>query len=355
MQRETAGIEPAMRDLIMQSRAEVMGGGAAPPPAPSGQPDGQRPEEPALQRTPPPPPPANPDALMPRESAASPAGSESAREDEAFTRMRPDELPPELREYYRSMQGDYTRSKQEIAEQRRAVEALQQQYGGIPEATLELARTVEQLAQTDPLAAADMLIRHGSSIKAAMGQPAGNGEYGAPPAGGIHQATQPYWTGQGNGNGYGDDTYSGDGLGVAPAGQFQPQTDVEAHLYQMVQQSNARLDRWEQMQEARQIQAELADVDRMAGQPLGLADKAKLLTFAKGRGVTLPEAYRLLHHDQLLQAAIARARDEGRETALQLAGLPPTGGGIAPRESAPPEPTDPKEIARLELRRLSGR
>lgn len=48
----------------------------------------------------------------------TPEGTQSAEgttDPDSFTKLDPNALPPELQPFYRSMQGDYTRSKQEIA------------------------------------------------------------------------------------------------------------------------------------------------------------------------------------------------------------------------------------------------
>lgn len=70
------------------------------------------------------------------EQADTPSPEVSAEEgttgesDSFLTHLKPDELPDEMIPYYKSMQGDFTRAKQEQAERARQFEALEQ-YGGV--------------------------------------------------------------------------------------------------------------------------------------------------------------------------------------------------------------------------------
>ena len=51
------------------------------------------------------------------------AGQEKDVSEETFLKsLNPEELSDELKDFYKSMQGDYTRSKQQIAEERRAIQ-----------------------------------------------------------------------------------------------------------------------------------------------------------------------------------------------------------------------------------------
>lgn len=71
----------------------------------------------------------------PEESAGEGTTSE---EDDSFLRhLDPSTLPEELIPYYKSMQGDMTRKAQELAEQRRQYEALEE-FGGVETATQAL-------------------------------------------------------------------------------------------------------------------------------------------------------------------------------------------------------------------------
>lgn len=287
--------EPDIRSLIQESRREVLG--AAP-------------EEGVTT----PLPREDPQTPAPRPDNAEVGISPHATEPEeapSFTRLDPNGLPEPLRESYRSMQGDYTRKMQEIAEEKKRL-------GGIPDTTLEFARTIEQLAATDPQAAARALQAQVDALNQAYG-------------GGHAEPEPPYFD---------------------PETGYQPQTEIEAQLVSRLQQ----LERAQQIQTEREqrarIQGEMAEVHRMNGTPLPVPDQVRVIRYAAERAVTLPEAYRLLNWDTLLQREQARAREEGMTQALQRNGLPPTGGGLSSREAPPPEVTDVKEIAREELRKL---
>lgn len=83
------------------------------------------------------------------QSAQQPvAGSEGTTEvSDSFTGIDPNSLPDEVQPFYKSMQADYTKSKQAIAEERKQFEALEE-FGGV-EAAVEAARFAQALA-TDP-------------------------------------------------------------------------------------------------------------------------------------------------------------------------------------------------------------
>lgn len=71
---------------------------------------------------------------------------EVGTETESFTSLDPNALPEELMPYYKSMQADYTRKTQTIAEQRRALEALD---GVDPTVAVQAVQFVDRL-QSDP-------------------------------------------------------------------------------------------------------------------------------------------------------------------------------------------------------------
>lgn len=62
-------------------------------------------------------------------------------EQEPFSNVNPDELPPELQQIYRSLQGDYTRKTQQLAEQRKVFEQF-----GDPQSIAEAVQLQQQLA-----------------------------------------------------------------------------------------------------------------------------------------------------------------------------------------------------------------
>lgn len=89
---------------------------------------------------------------QPDEQAATPAPeaerqSEEQPSEDSFTHIDPASLPGDLQDIYKSMQGDYTRSKQRIAEYARRYEALEE-YGG-PEVAAEAVEWVASLQNPD--------------------------------------------------------------------------------------------------------------------------------------------------------------------------------------------------------------
>lgn len=81
------------------------------------------------------------------QASESADGSTGTTEQDSFTGIDPNSLPPELLPVYKSMQADYTRGKQGLSEQAQQYAALEE-YGG-PQAALEAAQFATALA-TDP-------------------------------------------------------------------------------------------------------------------------------------------------------------------------------------------------------------
>lgn len=76
-------------------------------------------------------------------------------EPESFTKFNPNDLPEELQPFYRSMQADYTKKTQEIAEIRRQQSAFSDS-GVDPKDALEAAQFFATL-DSDPYAAAEFV------------------------------------------------------------------------------------------------------------------------------------------------------------------------------------------------------
>ena len=76
-------------------------------------------------------------------------------QETTFTNVKPDELPEELQGIYKSLQGDYTRKTQEIAEQRRRAEQASTIYDAIqnrdPQVLRQIADTYGQETVLDAL------------------------------------------------------------------------------------------------------------------------------------------------------------------------------------------------------------
>ena len=78
---------------------------------------------------------------------AAEGSTEGATEQDSFSNIDPNSLPPELQAQYRSMQADYTRKTQSVAERSKQFDALEE-FGGA-EAALEAVKFTQALA-TDP-------------------------------------------------------------------------------------------------------------------------------------------------------------------------------------------------------------
>jgi hypothetical protein len=84
-------------------------------------------------------------------------------ETESFTKFDPSTLPDDLQSVYRSMQGDYTRKTQEIAELRRSFESFSE-TGVDPKDALEAAQFFSRL-DSDPYAAAEFVQNMSSRLE----------------------------------------------------------------------------------------------------------------------------------------------------------------------------------------------
>lgn len=78
------------------------------------------------------------------------AESTGATETDSFTAVDFDELPAELQGYAKSLQGDYTRKTQKLAEERKRYEALTE-YGGV-EVALEAVQFAQNLSSNPEFA-----------------------------------------------------------------------------------------------------------------------------------------------------------------------------------------------------------
>ena len=69
-------------------------------------------------------PPADPVTPEGESQAATPEPTDAPAEVDSFTKLDPNTLPPEVQPYYKSMQADYTRKRQEEAERAKLYESL---------------------------------------------------------------------------------------------------------------------------------------------------------------------------------------------------------------------------------------
>mgnify|MGYP003340937569 CR=1 FL=1 len=100
------------------------------------------------------------EAELPDEMEGNAVGDSTGVEDhqvepESFTKFNPNDLPEELQPFYRSMQADYTKKTQEIAEIRRQQSAFSDS-GVDPKDALEAAQFFATL-DSDPYAAAEFV------------------------------------------------------------------------------------------------------------------------------------------------------------------------------------------------------
>jgi len=83
----------------------------------------------------------------PQEQPPAPAAQPAPPQEDSFTGIDPNAIPDELKPLARSLQGDYTRKMQAVAEERKQFEAIEQ-FGGV-NAAAEAIQFVTALA-TDP-------------------------------------------------------------------------------------------------------------------------------------------------------------------------------------------------------------
>lgn len=114
---DTAGATEAIESAGGLENLMARDAGVEPSPQPQAVPEGTPSPTPSQYR--------GPDGrfAQPPQEVAPPAASEAPAE-EAFTNVDPNSLPPELQGIYRSMQADYTRKTQEVAEYRRIASEL---------------------------------------------------------------------------------------------------------------------------------------------------------------------------------------------------------------------------------------
>lgn len=87
-----------------------------------------------------------PQTVEPSPSQGVEPGAAPAEPVDSFTPINPDDLPDELKPLARQLQADYTRKTQQIAEQRKAFEAL----GDVEPSRLQEAYEFTQNLQNDP-------------------------------------------------------------------------------------------------------------------------------------------------------------------------------------------------------------
>lgn len=244
------------------------------------------------------PPPSPTDSGAPADTAA--ATGEGAAQPEGEQPFRWENVPPELEPLAKQFQGDYTRKATELAEQRKAFEAQQQQLAGWS--------ALQQLAHEDPAQAAALLQQYAAQLS--RGVQAGAAE------------TDPY-----------------DGA--------EPVTETERLLVEEVRALRSWRQEQEQIHQRQSLreqyaalEAEFGKIEAAVGRAIPFEERERIAAHCKQNGIhSVTAGYRDLHWD----AEIGRARQSGRDEASTVvqakaaaAGAPSALVSRPPSGAAPP-------------------
>lgn len=225
-------------------------------------------------------------------------GEQAPQPTEGETPFRWENVPAELEPLAKGFQADYTRAKQQLAEQQRAFEAQQQQVQGFI--------ALQRLTQEDPAQAAALLSQYAAQLQ--------GGQVGQRP-----ETADPY-------------------AGLEPA------SPVEEALLAKVRELETATQQWREFQKTQQqreetarMDAEFAEVEKLAGRSLSDQEKEGLAGFCYSQRIgSLVHGYRLQNHDALIQAAAQKARDEASQIVSQKALAPGAPSSLTPRAPANP-------------------
>ena len=222
-------------------------------------------------------------------SAGDPEAQAPAADDDAepsFNREKYLAEHPELAPIAKQFQADYTRKMQELAEQRK-------QFEGLDESDIAGIRNFNNLAATNPAAAADWLAQQAEALRGA-------------------QAPDPY------------------------ADQFFA-TDAERIAFERI----TRLEQQIQASENRQIHATVERSFDQLGQTYGVAipvaEREQVINQMAAQGVPLgmlETFWQGQNVKRLIEAAARKARDEASGVVQRKAGIGGAPSGIAAREVA---------------------
>jgi hypothetical protein len=247
-----------------------------------------------------------------------------AEHEELF---RWDEIPddPAMQKLAKGLQGTFTRKQQELAEQRKQIEAERQE--------LARYREYEQRKRQDPAAAAQMLEAERQALGWAPQQGATGATPGADPVGSLIQnLTQAELTPEEQ------------ALATVIQGLYQQNLSIQQQQQLFQQQQQQERQRQEQAEAARQVQADITDVETLVRRKLTGPELQRIAAYATENGIPrFNLAFKLMYQDQFLKAAEQRGAKRAEETlsrkSLQSA-MPP--GSPPRRESGEPRP--PKDI-----------
>jgi hypothetical protein len=240
-----------------------------------------------------------------------------AAQEELF---RWDELPedPAIQKLAKGLQGTFTRKQQELAEERKRIEAERQE--------LARYREYEARKRQDPAAAAQMLQAELQALGAAPPPelPAAYAVQQLSQVGSLLEQVQP----------------ENDNEGVLKAVGQQ----LFQQLLSIQQQQELEKRQREQEEAGRQAQADITDVETLVKRKLTDAEFKRIVEYMQQTGIPrFNLAFKLMYQDQFLKAAEQRGARRAEETlsrkSLQSA-MPP--GAPPRRESGEPRP--PKDI-----------
>lgn len=252
------------------------------------------------------------------------APEEKAAADEALFRW--DELPedPAIQKLAKGLQGTFTKKSQELAEQRKALEAERQR--------LAQYEQYEAIKRQDPVQARRLLEQELEQLQGGAPRTA----HSAPP--------EPDATGQLLAQlGQSDLTPEEQGLLTVAQQIYQQNLSLQQQQQLFQQQRLMEQQRQEQQEAERQIQAEVAEVEAQIGRKIPAARDAQIRQYAVSRG--LP-SYKAAFWELYGPEIVKRAQQEGARQAertlsrksLQSA-MPP---GAPPR--TPGEPRPPRDL-----------
>jgi hypothetical protein len=198
---------------------------------------------------------------------------------------------PALQAKARAMQADYTRKTQELA-------AHQQQVQGF--------LALQRLTQEDPAQAAALLSQYAAQLQ--------GGQAGQKP-----ETADPY-------------------AGLEAA------SPVEELALKELRELRAFRQQWEQAQQTQQqreenarFDAEVAEVERLAGRSLSEEEKGGLYGFCCSRKIgNIVDGYRLMNYDAEMQRAAQAARNEASTIVSQKALAPGAPSTLTPRAPGNP-------------------
>lgn len=251
----------------------------------------------------------NDTGVTPEIDTGTPADSAAAPTETTETQTETDQLfdwsqvPPELMAQAKGFQASYTKRMQELAEQRKAFEAQQQQYAGFA--------ALQQLAETDPAQAAQILQMYAAQL--------GGAQVGQEPE------TDPYT-------------------------QAEPVTETERLLMDEVRalkEQQAQFAQFFQQQQQKAgleaLQSRYAALEKAIGRQLPMEERDQIAAHALKLGTNdVIAAYRDLAWETEMQRAMQRGRDEASKIVSQKAASPGAPSTLVNR--APSNPELPKDL-----------